>query len=77
MKGPKDFPLTDEEKASVKAKTEMLEKRAENGGPWPALMGPIHAERRVFDAILKDLLDSGWNAEFSHEGMLVIHGLNA
>jgi hypothetical protein len=74
MRGPDDFPLTDEEKESVARKIANIEARATAGGPWPAIMGPVHLERRVFEAVLKELLDAGWNAGFSSQGMLVIRG---
>jgi hypothetical protein len=74
MKGPQDIPLTDEEQAQAASIIAKIEGRAAEGGAWPALFGPVRLNRRVFEAVLKELTEAGWDAEFTSEGMLAVNG---
>jgi hypothetical protein len=39
--------LTEEELARVAAIEALIEERAERGGPWPAVLGPVSAADRT------------------------------
>jgi hypothetical protein len=64
--------LTDEEQARVAAIETEIEERAERGGPWPAVLGPVSGDPNVFAAVLRDARAAGWDAEFTARDWLVI-----
>jgi hypothetical protein len=75
LKDPDDL-LSNEERARVAQIAALIEERAERGGPWPARLGPVGRERRVFAAVRRKALAAGWDAELSSDDMLVVtvHG---
>jgi hypothetical protein len=64
--------LTDEEQARVAEIEAQIEARAEHGGPWPVVLGPVAPERRVYEAVLRSARAAGWDAEFTGDDTLVI-----
>jgi hypothetical protein len=64
--------LTDEEIARVAQIEELIAERAERGGPWPAVLGPVSGDPDVFAAVLRDARAAGWDAAFADNDQLVI-----
>jgi hypothetical protein len=64
--------LTDGEQARVAAIEVLIEERAERGGPWPAVLGPVSGDLNVFTTVLRHARAAGWDAEFTAHDRLVI-----
>jgi hypothetical protein len=64
--------LTEEELARVAAIEALIEERAERGGPWPVVLGPVAADRHVYETVLRRARAAGWEAEFMADDSLVI-----
>jgi hypothetical protein len=72
MEEDPDAVLTHEEQARVAQMAAHIEERAVRGGPWPARLGPVGPERRVFEALRRKAIAAGWDAEFEEDDTLVI-----
>ncbi len=64
--------LTDEEMLRVAQLEALIAERAERGGPWPAVLGPVGRDRRVFEVVARNARAAGWDADFTDEDTLVI-----